>query len=164
MQSQRRSASRILLVAFTLWGLAMIVPDLYRWDQPLGSFGFYANNDGLITDVQGPFPNEAASPAFAAGLRRGDRLDLTQMRCIPINTLTCSSTMAALGGMRLVSDRQRAELALVATTEKRRDKSMSSPSNVRMIAGSWPFCCSIKSPRCSSFWLPLGWCGHGLAS
>jgi hypothetical protein len=109
MQSQRRNASRILLVAFTLWGLAMIVPDLYRWDRPLGSFGFYANNDGLITDVQGPFPNEAASPAFAAGLRRGDRLDLTQMRCIPINTLTCSSTMAALGGMRLVGDRQRPE-------------------------------------------------------
>ena len=118
MQNQRRSAIRILLVAFTLWGLAMIVPDLYRWDQPLGSFGFYANNDGVITDVQGPFADEAVSPAFAAGLRRGDRLDLTQMRCIPINTLTCASTMAALGGMRLVSDRQRAELALVATNEK----------------------------------------------
>ena len=118
MQNRGRSVSRILLVAFTLWALAMIVPDFYRWVQPLGSFGFYSNNDGLITDVQGPFPNEAASPAFQAGLRRGDRLDLTQMRCIPINTLTCSSSMAALGGLQLVSNRQRAELALVATTEK----------------------------------------------
>ena len=47
---------RVLLVALTFWALAMIVPDLYRLYQPLGSFGFYANNDGIITDVQGPFP------------------------------------------------------------------------------------------------------------
>ena len=118
MQNQRRSASRVLLVAFTLWALAMIVPDLYRLFQPLGSFGFYANNNGLITDVRGPFPNEAASPAFQAGLRTGDQLNLAQMRCIPINTAICSDTMAALGGMRLVADRQRVELALGATTER----------------------------------------------
>jgi hypothetical protein len=42
-------------VAFTLWALAMIIPDFYRVYQPLGSFGFYANNDGIIIDVQGPF-------------------------------------------------------------------------------------------------------------
>jgi hypothetical protein len=118
MGSHRRNVSRILLVAFTLWGMAMIVPDFDRWHQPLGSFGFYANNDGLITDVQGPFPGEAASPAFASGLRRGDRLDLTQMRCVPIDTLTCASAMAALGGMRRVSDHQRIELALVATADR----------------------------------------------
>jgi hypothetical protein len=118
MQGQGRNVNHILLVAFTLWALAMIVPDLYRLVQPLGSFGFYANNDGLVTDVQGPFPNEAASPAFQAGLRPNDRLDLAQMRCVPFNTLICSGTMAALGGMRLVSDHQRAELALVATPER----------------------------------------------
>src|ERR1700722_9449774 len=95
MQGQGRNVSRILLVAFTLWALAMIVPDLCRLVQPLGSFGFYANNDGLVTDVQGPFPNEAASPAFQAGLRPNDRLDLAQMRCVPFNTHICSSTMAA---------------------------------------------------------------------
>jgi hypothetical protein len=39
-------------VAFTLWALAMIIPDFYRVYQPLGSFGFYANNDGIIIDVQ----------------------------------------------------------------------------------------------------------------
>ena len=118
MQGRGLSINRTLLVAFTLWALAMIVPDLYRLVHPLGSFGFYANNDGFITDVRGPFPNELASPAFQAGLRPGDRLDLAQMRCIPINTLICSSAMAALGGMRLVSNYQRAELALVATSER----------------------------------------------
>jgi hypothetical protein len=118
MQGHGRSVSRLFLMVFTLWALMMIVPDFYRLVQPLGSFGFYANNDGLITDVQGPFPNEASSPAFQAGLRPGDRLDIAQMRCVPVNTLICSSTMAALGGMRLVNDRQRGELALVATTER----------------------------------------------
>ncbi len=34
--------SRILLIVLTLWGLAMIVPDLIRVVQPLGSLGFFA--------------------------------------------------------------------------------------------------------------------------
>lgn len=118
MQGKKRSASRILLAAFTLWALAMIIPDFFRLVQPLGSFGFYANNDGLITDVQGPFPDEAASPAFQAGLRQGDRLDLARMRCIPVQTLRCASTLAALGGMRLVSVGRDAELVLAATSER----------------------------------------------
>jgi len=109
---------RIVLALFTLWALAMILPDLQRLHKPLGSFGFYANNDGVVTDVQGPFTDLTASPAFAAGLRPGDRLDLTQMRCIPIDTPQCASAMAALGGMRLVRDRERAELALVATPDR----------------------------------------------
>jgi hypothetical protein len=101
-------------VALALWALAMVVPDLYRLYQPLGSFGFYANNDGIITDVQGPFPNQTASPAFRVGLRVGDRLDLAQMRCNPIRTIRCASAMAALGGFRLVANQQRAELAMAA--------------------------------------------------
>src|ERR1700719_4106132 len=117
-QGQKSNASRVLLVAITIWALAMIIPDLYRLIQPLGSFGFYANNDGLITDVQGPFPDKAASPAFQAGLRPGDRLDLAQMRCIPIHTLKCASALAALGGLRLVSAHRRAELVLAATPER----------------------------------------------
>jgi hypothetical protein len=105
---------RVLLVALTCWALAMIVPDLYRLYQPLGSFGFYANNDGIITDVQGPFLDQTASPAFRAGLRVGDRLDLEQMRCISITTLRCASAMAALGGFRLVTNQQRAVLVMAA--------------------------------------------------
>src|SRR5215470_2861739 len=118
MRSHRHIVGRALLVAFTLWALAMIIPDFYRVYQPLGSFGFYANNDGIITDVQGPFLAPPNSPAFQAGLRAGDRLDLEQMRCIPINTLRCASAMAALGGFRLVSDQRRAELVLAATSDR----------------------------------------------
>ena len=131
MQGQKRVASRVLLAAFTLWALAMIVPDLYRLIRPLGSFGFYANNDGLVTDVQGPFPDEASSPAFQAGLRPGDRLDLEQMRCIPVDTLNCASALAALRSVRLVSPEQRAELALAATEER-------PPGQVDIIAKQQP--------------------------
>jgi hypothetical protein len=105
---------RVLLVALTFWALAMVVPDFYRLYRPLGSFGFYANNDGIITDIQGPFLEQTASPAFRAGLRVGDRLDLAEMRCIPIRTLRCASAMAALGGFRLVANEQRAELVMAA--------------------------------------------------
>jgi hypothetical protein len=72
---------RYLLMALVLWGLVMIVPDLWRVVQPLGSFGLYADNDGLIYDVTGPFLEESASPAYRAGIRVGDRVDLTQTRC-----------------------------------------------------------------------------------
>ncbi|HEV8465694.1 MAG TPA: hypothetical protein VGQ63_11930 [Pseudolabrys sp.] len=96
----------------------MIVPDFYRLYQPLGSFGFYANNDGIITDVQGPFLQRTDSPAFQAGLRAGDRLDLEQMRCTLVNTLRCASAMAALGGFRLVTNQRRAELVMAATTDR----------------------------------------------
>lgn len=113
-----QNASRIFLVAITLWALAMIVPDLYRVVEPLGSFGFHANNDGLVTDVRGPFPDEESSPAFRAGLRPGDRLDLAQMRCIPVNTRRCASAMAVLGGMRLIGIQERAELVLAASSER----------------------------------------------
>jgi len=118
MRGYRYIAGRALLVALTFWALAMIIPDFYRLYQPLGSFGFYANNDGVITDVQGPFLQQTDSPAFQAGLRAGDRLDLDQMRCIPISTFRCASAMAALGGFRLVTNQRRAELVMAATTNR----------------------------------------------
>ena len=105
-------------MALTLWALAMIIPDFYRLFQPLGSFGFYANNDGIVTDVQGPFLAQTDSPAFQAGLRAGDRLDLEQMHCIPISTLRCASAMAALGGFRLVTNQRRGELVMAATPDR----------------------------------------------
>src|SRR5690242_11177120 len=118
MRSRGHIVGRVLLAVLTLWALAMVIPDLYRVYQPLGSFGFYANNDGVITDVQGPFPAKTDSPAFQAGLRAGDRLDLEQMRCIPLNTLRCASAMAALGGFRLVANQRHAELVMAATADR----------------------------------------------
>ena len=148
MRSYEQIAGRFLLVALTFWALAMVVPDFYRMYQPLGSFGFYANNDGLITDVQGPFVEQSASPAFRAGLRVGDKLDLAQMRCIPIGTLGCASAMAALGGFRLVANQQRAEL-IMAPAPDRREKSTSLPTNGRMTDGCSRFCYLIRSQRYS---------------
>ncbi len=96
------AGNRILLMALMLWGLAMIVPDLMRVAQPLGSLGFYANNDGLIFDTNGPFPDDAASPAWRAGVRAGDQLDLQRMRCSFNDLGTCSNTLAVLGGLQYV--------------------------------------------------------------
>jgi hypothetical protein len=96
----------------------MVVPDLQRLWQPLASFGFYSNNDGLITDVRWPFMDETLSPAWQAGLRRGDRLDLAQMRCIPVHTLRCATALATLEGLQLVSDQRRGELVIAATAER----------------------------------------------
>ena len=71
MQFLRRIAGPALLVLLAIWALAMVVPDLRRLAQPLGSFGLYANNDGLITDVQGPFPDEGTSGFRRDALRPG---------------------------------------------------------------------------------------------
>jgi hypothetical protein len=95
--NQLMAGNRILLMGLMLWGLAMIVPDLVRVAQPLGSLGFYANNDGLIFDTNGPFPGDAASPAWRAGIRAGDKLDLQRMRCAFNDLESCSNTLAALG-------------------------------------------------------------------
>jgi hypothetical protein len=77
----------------------MIVPDLLRVAQPLGSLGFFANNDGLIFDANGPFPDDASSPAWRAGIRDGDRLDLQKMRCTLGEIAKCGSALAVLGGV-----------------------------------------------------------------
>jgi hypothetical protein len=91
--------SRLLLIGLTLWGLAMIVPDLLRVAQPLGSLGFFANNDGLIYDPNGPFDDDASSPAWRAGVRAGDRLDLEKMRCRLGEIENCGSALAVVGGV-----------------------------------------------------------------
>jgi hypothetical protein len=87
---------RTLLIVLLAWALLMIVPDLWRVVQPLGSFGFDTDNDGLIYDVTGPFPDITASPAWKAGLRKDDRLDLSRLRCIPYDAVTCGNALALL--------------------------------------------------------------------
>ena len=92
-------ASRLLLIALTLWALAMIVPGFQRVFDSLGSFGLSVNNSGVINDVSGPFQSTAQSPAALAGLVPGDRVDLKAMRCIPVNTPQCASLVSILGGL-----------------------------------------------------------------
>lgn len=99
MRRGRGLAGRVLLVALTAWALLMIVPDLYRVVRPLASAGFAADNDGLIHDVRGPFPTVERSPAWQAGLREGDRLDLAAMACRLPATRSCADLLAVLGGM-----------------------------------------------------------------
>ena len=107
--------SRILVVVLMLWGIAMIVPDFVRVARPLGSFGFYANNDGLIYDVTGPFPDEASSPAWRAGIRAGDRLDLLRLECEVDELTSCGNALALLGGLEFVLPGSSATLPLAAT-------------------------------------------------
>ena len=114
----RRFRGRFLLVVLTLWSLAMVVPDFYRLVHPLGSFGLLVDGDGLVTDVRGPFSEETDSPAWRAGMRPGDRLDLARMRCIPVDTLRCATALAVLGKAPLASVGRHAELALAASAEK----------------------------------------------
>ncbi len=105
---------RLILIVLTLWGLFMIVPDVIRVAQPLGAFGFYADNDGLIYDVAGPFDEEAKSPAWQAGIRPGDRLDLSRLRCSLKDLTTCGYALAALGGVEYVLPGRQAVIPLVA--------------------------------------------------
>jgi len=130
--SWRRVAGRVLLVILTLWALAMVAPDVLRLARPLGSLGFSVDGDGLVTDVRGPFPSEDASPAWQAGLRPGDRLDLAQMRCNPVATLRCATALATLGRLPFVTVGRRAELVLAAKQDSR-------PGAIELVARATPF-------------------------
>ena len=106
---------RLLLITLLLWGLAMVVPDLLTVVRPLGSFGFYANNNGAIYNVTGPFADEASSPAWKAGLRDGDQLDLSRLRCSLKDLDSCGSLLEALGGLQFVLPGRSLTIDLAAT-------------------------------------------------
>jgi len=106
---------RIILLVLLAWALTMVMPDLRRVLQPLGSLGLYADNDGLIYDVVGPFRSREDSPAWQAGLRPGDRLDLGRMRCLPYEAQRCADALAALGGVRFLPPGRRVTFDLAAT-------------------------------------------------
>ena len=115
MMSERRRqglGGRVLLALLTLYALALLAPDFARLARPLGSFGVAANADGLIYDVQKPFATKEDSPAWQAGLRVGDRLDLAAMRCAPIGTELCASTLTLWGGVTYVLPGRMATLLL----------------------------------------------------
>jgi hypothetical protein len=91
--------SRVALLLLTVYALAMIVPDLLRVVRPLGSFGLAMDGDGRIYNAQGPFESEHDSPAWRAGLRAGDRLDLAAMSCASVDTMVCASLLSQWGGV-----------------------------------------------------------------
>lgn len=122
--------SRLALIVLALWGLAMIVPDLIRVVHPLGSLGFFANNDGLIYDVQGPFPDRASSPAWRAGVRAGDRIDLERMHCLQGDRTKCAAALTVLGGVDYVLPGQAVTIALAAGDRAARE--------VTLVAGEPP--------------------------
>jgi len=99
--TNRASAAwpRVVLLLLTAWALVMIVPDLYRVFDPLSSFGVVVDNDGQIVDVTSPFTKSTDSPAWQAGLRVGDRVDLSAMRCAPVASPDCGSLIAVVGGL-----------------------------------------------------------------
>ena len=112
------AGQRTLLIVLVAWGLVMIVPDLWRVVQPLGSFGFYANNDGLIYNVTGPFDDQTESPAWKASIREGDRLDLSKMRCLPYDATTCGSVLSALGGIQFAVPGRSITIDLASTPDQ----------------------------------------------
>ncbi len=126
------AGSRILLVLLTIWALAMIVPDFLRLAHPLGSFGLHADGDGRVTDARGPFRHAAESPAWRAGIRPGDRLDLARMRCLPPDTLSCATALAVLGQLQLVETGRPGAVAIAASAGR-------PARNLELVAGERPF-------------------------
>jgi hypothetical protein len=112
---------RIALLLLTIYALAMIAPDLLRVARPLASFGLAVNGDGLIYDVQGPFASEEDSPAWRAGLRAGDRLDLGAMRCAPVDTVVCASMLSQWGGVNYVMRGREATLVIASAERPARE-------------------------------------------
>jgi hypothetical protein len=96
----------------------MVAPDFLRVVRPLGSFGMATNGDGLVYDAQGPFASEQDSPAWRAGIRVGDRLDLVAMRCAPVNTNVCASMLAQWAGVNYVMPGREATLFIAAAEER----------------------------------------------
>src|ERR1700727_1179873 len=113
-----RLFSRVVLLLLTVYALAMIVPDLLRVVHPLGSFGLAMDGDGRIYDVHGPFEAEHDSPAWQAGLRAGDRLDLAAMRCAPVDTTRCASLMSQWGGVTYVTAGREATFLVASAPEQ----------------------------------------------
>ena len=122
---------RVALLLLTVYALAMITPDLLRVVRPLGSFGLAMDGDGRIYDVQGPFESEQDSPAWRAGLRAGDRLDLAAMRCAPVDTIVCASLLSQWGGVTYVTAGREATLVVASNAEAPRRE-------VRLIAEPRP--------------------------
>jgi hypothetical protein len=78
--------------------MSMVLPSFNRLAWPLASFGFDVDNNGVVVDLVGPFDSIRDSPAAAAGLTVGDRIDLKQMNCWAPGSLVCAALVTVLGG------------------------------------------------------------------
>jgi hypothetical protein len=107
-------SQRILLIPILVWAIIVIAPDLWQLVRPLGSLGFYVSNNGRIYDVTGPFDEENQSPAWRAGIRVGDVLDFSKMRCMPYRAERCRDVLAALGGVQFTPTGLKVTLDFVA--------------------------------------------------
>ena len=83
--------------------------------SPSSSFGFYADNSGVVYNVTGPFADKTQSPAWKAGIREGDQLDLSRMRCIPYDRERCASILMVVGGILRVTPERAITIDLAAT-------------------------------------------------
>lgn len=69
-----RTASRVLVVALSLFVLTSGVSDIVRLWHPIGWFGTLANSDFVVSHVA------PGTPADRAGIRVGDRFDVPRLR------------------------------------------------------------------------------------
>ncbi|MBV9289615.1 MAG: hypothetical protein JO288_17670, partial [Hyphomicrobiales bacterium] len=109
---------RIILTLSTIYALTLISPDIFRIVRPLGSLGLIANADGFVYDTRGPFLSDEDSPAWKAGIRVGDRLDLNAMRCVPLGADVCAANLALWGGVTFLMPGREAKLVLRATPDR----------------------------------------------
>jgi hypothetical protein len=84
MAPHKTLITRTLVLILALWGLAVIVPDFDRVFTAYATLGFQADNDGVITAVDGP-------PASAGGLGEND--------CVDLRRTALPDLLAVFGGM-----------------------------------------------------------------
>ncbi len=83
---------KALAIVLAAWALLVVMPDALRLVQPLGTLGFVADNDGLVTSVV------SNGPAERAGVRAGDRIALDTMSCLA-DRARCAELFSVFGGM-----------------------------------------------------------------
>lgn len=85
---------KILVLILCVYGAAIIAPDFARVFGPIGTLGFAADNNGVVGSVDESVPDVRRS-----GLQPGDRVDLSRMNCLSLQSQRCKDTLAMYGGL-----------------------------------------------------------------